>query len=757
MGSSIAQWTCRVSRGEDGPDSWTRPLKRYPRQDSRLGGPRNGRFAVLLAALAILAFALGTAFGLSTGPAVAAATSTLVNFTPGGAQQQRFDTAGDALDAHDGMIADFGGTYYLYGTSYDCGYRWQVNSDFCGIKVYSSTDLVHWTDRGFVIPAYTCSDCFRPHVLYDSVTRDYVLWTNDSSSPSDFRAYTSPSPTGPFTEQGTPRLAYSDCGWDFGLFEDTDGTAYMVDTDCAAANGTGLVVQQLTRNYLTSDGQYSAIALPGSAEAPSMFKRANTYYITMSYPMCGYCTGTATGYLTASSPLGPWTGVSGSTGAAAWSIGGGQLYAVGGGSVTAKTGSAWTDYTVSFNTTPLKTGTSSTVQGTYAQSGWLVRADNYGDGYGFLISNSPYTAADASGYVVFVKFSDNVVQSVDPVALPFAITAGQSYSVTTTVSGDTFTVAVNGATAGSFIDSTYTAGTIGFREFGTESAYFSDVSVTSGGSTLLSDDFTGTLTQWNAPQARTTPAIISSNSCGGQPSFVSQLAQAGGGSVYLYGSDLWDAQNNEGLANFFWAPLHFTADGAISQISCSASATIAPAHGVPGAQLPVPDLDQSSGAAGFQTSCPIAGGSDEVMQTFTAGRTGTLAKLALTAFQETTPTGLTGQAGSGGSPVNAPLTLSLATVSPTGGIGPVLFGQTFTSADVGWAPENLVLDPDIAVTAGQRYAVTASSRTTEGCYGFTQNTENPYPGGTLAISTNGGGSFTVSPSADLKFYTAVTG
>ena len=34
----------------------------------------------------------------------------------------RFDTDGNAVDAHDGAIAHFGGAYYLYGTSYDCGY-----------------------------------------------------------------------------------------------------------------------------------------------------------------------------------------------------------------------------------------------------------------------------------------------------------------------------------------------------------------------------------------------------------------------------------------------------------------------------------------------------------------------------------------------------------------------------------------------------------------------------------------------------------
>src|SRR3954452_18030697 len=81
-----------------------------------------------------------------------AAYSTVVtNFDNAGNQVVRFDTRGNAVDAHDGEIAVFGGTYYLYGTAYDCGYRWNVGgTPCCGFKVYSSTDLVHWNDRGYL-------------------------------------------------------------------------------------------------------------------------------------------------------------------------------------------------------------------------------------------------------------------------------------------------------------------------------------------------------------------------------------------------------------------------------------------------------------------------------------------------------------------------------------------------------------------------------------------------------------------------------
>ena len=113
----------------------------------------------------------------------------LVNHNREGNQLTRFDSAGAALDAHDGEIALFNGIYYLYGTSYDCGYEWgNKSSSFCGFKAYSSNDLVNWTDRGFLFDAKTaiwqtrCNGgtygCYRPHVIYNQANKMFVLWIN---------------------------------------------------------------------------------------------------------------------------------------------------------------------------------------------------------------------------------------------------------------------------------------------------------------------------------------------------------------------------------------------------------------------------------------------------------------------------------------------------------------------------------------------------------------------------------------------------
>jgi hypothetical protein len=341
--------------------------------------------------------------------------------------------------------------------------------------------------------------------------------------------------------------------------------------------------------------------------------------------------------------------------------------------------------------------------------------------------------------------------SVQPTALPFAVTGGTAYHVAITVSGAAITASVNGTTVDTVTDSSYTAGKVGFREFSNnnEQAIFDNVKVTApDGTVLLADDFSGDLSKWNAPPSSITSRLISKDSCGGQPSFIAPpVPTQGGRPVYLYGSDLWDGSPNEALANYFWAPLQFGAGGTIQPITCSPTVNVDLAVGTPGQQAPVPGLDQTSGVDGFTTACDIAG-STERMQTFTAGRTGVLSEVRLTAFQEATPA-WTGQ------PPDAPLTLRLVTLTAQGGIGQVLAQQSLPTSAVGWSPRNQVMTPDVPVTQGTTYAIVASSATTQGCYGIATSGANPYGGGQAATSSDGGQTFTAQLSADLKFLTIV--
>lgn len=249
--------------------------------------------------------------------------ATFQNFNDASEQVTRFSTIGEAIDAHDGEIAFFEGVYYLYGTSYGCGFQWgKKEAPFCGFKTYSSTDMVHWTDKGFLFDAKTplwqsrCNGstygCFRPHVIFNKKTSLYVLWINVYDNVSGFRVFTSKNPAGPFTEVAEPKLAVNSDAPAAGLnngdhdtFVDKDGTGYLAYTDWRS-KGT-IVIEKLNDDYMSGSGTVTKAITPGQTEAPSLFERNGIYYLTYSDPNCGYCAGTGTSYRTAKTPLGPWS------------------------------------------------------------------------------------------------------------------------------------------------------------------------------------------------------------------------------------------------------------------------------------------------------------------------------------------------------------------------------------------------------------------------------------------------------------------
>ncbi|WP_188195723.1 discoidin domain-containing protein [Nonomuraea sp. SYSU D8015] len=280
----------------------------------------NHLLARSIGALALLAAVVATVLVVPVVPAAAAPhQTTITNFDAAGQQVTRYDTEGNAVDAHDGDLAFFDGVYYLYGTSYDCGYQLQISgTPFCGFKSYSSTDLVHWTDRGLLFNASTalwqsrCAPprfgCYRPHVVYNSATNRYVLWINGYDNNSGYHVFTSTTPVGPFTEVAEPRLAVQGSGpgfnnGDMDLFVDNDGTGYLAYTDIRG--GHRQVVEQLNASYTSGTGQHTVVGGQGT-EAPSLFRRGNTYY-HVSGNTCPYCAA-RTEFRTASNPLTTWSG-----------------------------------------------------------------------------------------------------------------------------------------------------------------------------------------------------------------------------------------------------------------------------------------------------------------------------------------------------------------------------------------------------------------------------------------------------------------
>jgi glycosyl hydrolase family 43 len=258
---------------------------------------------------------------------------------------QRLDTSGNQVDAHDGQLLFWNNQYVWIGTAYgkqgsSCYFELNSpTSQFCGFKAYTSGSAAGpWTDHGTLFdPAPwqgRCAapnfGCFRPHEVYNPATDRWVLWANVSDRntlPSDpqVQAWTSASPLGPFIAAGEPILHGNFSGeiiGDLSLFVDDNGQGYAAYTSvcpagvCQASQILAIMVERLNGTFtdgagdkLQSIGLPSYQAPPGSGlnEAPSMFKRNGTYYLTFSDPACPYCSGTGTTYDTASNPDGTWT------------------------------------------------------------------------------------------------------------------------------------------------------------------------------------------------------------------------------------------------------------------------------------------------------------------------------------------------------------------------------------------------------------------------------------------------------------------
>ena len=164
-----------------------------------------------------------------------------------------------------------------------------------------------------------------------------------------------------------------------------------------------------------------------------------------------------------------------------WAVNGGVLQAsgsLGGNSVgLLNGGSSWSNYTDSFQTQIVDN-----------QSGWFVRGQDAGDGYAFILDDSTDTAGTANQLQEF-NVSDGNYNSMGTVSLPTPLLADTWHTVSTTVSGSTITVSLDGTQLTSLTNTSHATGTVGFREYADgEVADFRDLTVTSStGSTLFSN------------------------------------------------------------------------------------------------------------------------------------------------------------------------------------------------------------------------------------------------------------------------------
>jgi beta-xylosidase len=204
----------------------------------------------------------------------------------------------------DPQIAEFDGVFYIYPTT-DGYANWGATS----FSVFSSTNLVDWTDRGVILNlpkdlTWATDRAWAPGIARAGGT--YYLYF---SAAQQIGVATSASPTGPFKDAlGHPLITtnqYGSQSIDPFFFQDDDGTRYLY-----FGSGTGgLRVAKLGADMTSLVGTPANIS-PGGAggvlEGSVMFKRNGTYYLQWSEGDTRNAT-YQVAYARASSATGPFT------------------------------------------------------------------------------------------------------------------------------------------------------------------------------------------------------------------------------------------------------------------------------------------------------------------------------------------------------------------------------------------------------------------------------------------------------------------
>ena len=283
---------------------------------------------------------------------VSAATNPTKTFKPG---QLWLDDRGVHINAHGGGLLYANGTYYWYGE-----HKADTTSKaYVGVTCYSSKNLTEWKYEGVAlnVDAQKGSDieqgCVleRPKVIYNKVTKKYVMWFHLELKGHGYRAAraavaVSDSPTGPFMYLRSGRVnpycypegfdrhtadtlkAENYAKWwtptwrkaieqglfiqrdfaggqmsrDMTLFVDDDGKAYHI---FSSEDNLTLHIAELSDEFTYHTGRYTRVAAGDQNEAPAIMKRNGRYWMITSG-----CTGwdpNEARMFTATNIMGPWT------------------------------------------------------------------------------------------------------------------------------------------------------------------------------------------------------------------------------------------------------------------------------------------------------------------------------------------------------------------------------------------------------------------------------------------------------------------
>ncbi|MEV2239848.1 family 43 glycosylhydrolase [Micromonospora andamanensis] len=183
-------------------------------------------------------------------------------------------------------------------------------------RVFSSADMVNWTDHGVPMNLATFSwasaDAWAGHVIErNNQFYWYVPVKNRATGRMAIGVGVSSSPTGPFRDAlGRPLLENAEI--DPHAFIDDNGQAYLywgnpnlwyvrLNSDMISYSGGLTQIPLTTAGFGTRTGNPSRPTL--YEEGPWVYKRNGTYYMIWAAECCGEYIA----YSTAPGPTGPWT------------------------------------------------------------------------------------------------------------------------------------------------------------------------------------------------------------------------------------------------------------------------------------------------------------------------------------------------------------------------------------------------------------------------------------------------------------------
>jgi len=229
-------------------------------------------------------------------PAIALAVVT-ANSAPARADNpivQTSYTADPAPMVHEGRL-------YLY-TSHDEDVTVDSFYTMNDWRLYSTTDMVNWTDHGspagFKTFSWGRDSAWAPQGIARN-GKFYLYVPLNNNSGSKIGVAVSDNAAGPFKDPLGKQLVAKDnvSNIDPTVFVDDDGQAYMY-----WGNGT-LHYVKLNSDMTTFSGGINDVSLSGFTEGPWFYKRASLYYMVYA----GTDGNEFISYATSNSPTGPWT------------------------------------------------------------------------------------------------------------------------------------------------------------------------------------------------------------------------------------------------------------------------------------------------------------------------------------------------------------------------------------------------------------------------------------------------------------------